>query len=196
MKRTMLLLVPALVLLLFGAASAEAPERTGVRYFTPLSPDGEIAADLQVDAEAEGECFAPSLASPGRPDAWRCSAGNRILEPCFGAPAGQDDAVRLACAGDPFGGEITMLTLSEELPASAEPATEALPWAVELGNSERCTLLTGATASLAGKRIDYGCEGGGVVAGGVNRSGPVWTVLYQAKGDAYLEQVPVERAWY
>jgi hypothetical protein len=30
-----------------------------------------------------GSCFTSSNASASRPDAWRCSSGNGILDPCY-----------------------------------------------------------------------------------------------------------------
>ena len=192
MKNLRKFIVALSALLLLAAAAARGGEATQVRFFTPAGMDGP-AAGLEVEAELEGSCFGPSLASPARPDAWRCSAGNDILDPCF---AGPGQAGPLLCAADPFGSEVKQLALAEELPAGREDGGGDLPWALELHNDGRCTMLTGATAALAGKRIDYGCADGGVIAGGVDRTGPVWTVLYRAGDAPFLEQVPVRRAWF
>lgn len=178
--------------LLLPAAAAQGGEATQVRFLTPAGTDGP-AAGLEVTAELEGSCFGPSLASPTRPDAWRCSAGNNILDPCFAGP-GQTGP--LLCAADPFSSQVKQLTLTEELPDERADGDSGLPWALELHNDARCTMLTGATAALAGKRIDYGCADGGAIAGGVDRTGTVWTVLYRAADAPFLEQVPVRRAWF
>lgn len=70
-----------------------------------------------------------------------------------------------------------------------------IPWAVELANGERCTLLTGATAVVADERINYGCESGGYVIGELDRSGPVWMASFLAN-DAYASDlVPVAVVW-
>ena len=70
-----------------------------------------------------------------------------------------------------------------------------IPWAIELANGDRCTLLTGATAVLADERINYGCESGGSVLGELDRSGPVWMAFYLAS-DAYASDlVPVAVVW-
>ena len=79
----------------------------------------------------------------------------------------------------------------------AETAIEPLdiPWAVELANGERCTLLTGATAVFAGQRLNYGCESGGYVIGELQRDGLVWMASFLAK-DAYASDlVPVAVVW-
>ncbi len=70
-----------------------------------------------------------------------------------------------------------------------------VPWAVELANGERCTFQTGATAVLAGERVNYECSGGGFILGEVDRDLEVWTVSYVANDAAVstLEEVTV--AW-
>ena len=90
--------------------------------------------------------------------------------------------------------------MAASVDASADMAEVAIhpldiPWALELANGERCTLLTGATAVLAGERINYGCEGGGMVLGEVNRDGPLWTVSYLAEGAFASDLVAVAVAW-
>jgi hypothetical protein len=45
-------------------------------------------------------------------------------------------------------------------------------------------------------RINYGCPGGGLVVGDLDRSQPVWRVFYQKEGAPSLEQVDVTVAWY
>ena len=70
-----------------------------------------------------------------------------------------------------------------------------IPWALELANGERCTLLTGATAVLAGQRLNYGCEGGGYVLGEVDQRRQVWTVSYLAADAFASELVPVSVVW-
>lgn len=84
--------------------------------------------------------------------------------------------------------------------APADVAAEAIdpreiPWALELANGTRCGLLTGATAVLAGQRINYGCEDGGFVLGEVDHALPMWTVTYLAEGASATDLVDVVTAW-
>ena len=88
----------------------------------------------------------------------------------------------------------------EPAPAPDERADDvidplAIPWALELATGSRCGLLTGATAVLAGQRINYGCDDGGVVIGEVDRSTPMWTVAYLADGASASDLVDVVTAW-
>ena len=117
----------------------------------------------------------------------------------------------LACAAAPWATDVVLFRLTEPLsrqkdgvPVDGEPAAPVdeadpdpweMPWALELANGERCTLLTGATVVLAGERLHYGCEGGGSVLGEVDRHGPVWVVSYLADGAVGTTLVDVTVAW-
>lgn len=179
------------------AAAQQFPAATTVRIFTPFNAGG-LVVGLDSTEELTGSCFTGSIATPERPDAWRCSSDNAILDPCFQDILG--DHTTLACAQEPFSADVILLTLTAALPepeASEEPAFSGLPWALELDNGQQCTLLTGATAPIAGLRINYGCSGGSLVAGPVDRSLPAWRVFYQtADRSLSLDQVHVATAWY
>lgn len=114
---------------------------------------------------------------------------------------GPDDARAPDQAPDGYGAAADPMAGMDESMAAPEDMAEAavhpldIPWALELANAERCTLLTGATAVLAGERINYGCEGGGMVFGEVNRDGPLWTVSYLAEDAFASDLVAVTVAW-
>lgn len=179
------------------AADPPQPARTEIKLFTPFGVKG-LADGLQISDKLSGKCFAGSAASPTRPDAWRCSAGNAILDPCYQRIMG--DEKQLACPVEgPWPQKVVLLTLTDALPNEPRkemPRESALPWAVELSNGKRCSLLTGATAPMAGMRINYGCPGGFQVVGDIDQSGPVWRVFFQAENAMALEQVDVAIAWY
>lgn len=191
------LLIIALAAVLTSAVAQDAPNATTIRVFTPVGAAG-LAGDLNSTHELSGSCFVTSVATSERPDAWRCSAGNAILDPCFQNFFGADD--ELVCAEAPFSTDVVRLKLTEPLPepsSNREPDFSGLPWALELENGAQCTLFTGATASLAGLRINYGCSDGGEVAGPVDRSLSAWRVFYRADdAGSSLDQVKVVTAWY
>jgi hypothetical protein len=92
-----------------------------------------------------------------------------------------------------------LLTLTQPLPSEPRKETsraEALPWAIELANGQRCTLFTGAMPPVAGMRINYGCPGGLQVVGDIDRSQPLWRVFFQGEKSIALEQVDVAVAWF
>jgi hypothetical protein len=183
-----------------GASSfaADAPcfSRTEVKLLTPFNA-GRLGSSLSVISQGSGTCFARSAATPARPDAWRCTISNAIQDPCFENVMG--NAKVLACAKAPWTADVTLLTLTAPLPensASNTPLAESLPWALELAGGQHCTLFTGATAPVAGMRINYGCPGGVVVVGEVDRSQPVWRVFVQREESISLCQTDVAVAWY
>src|SRR6201998_1469832 len=113
------------------AADPPQPPRTEIKLFTPFGVKG-LADGLQISEKVSGKCFATSAASPTRPDAWRCSTGNAILDPCYQRIMG--DEKQLACPMEsPWSQKVVLLTLSEPLPKESRketPRESALPWAV------------------------------------------------------------------
>lgn len=143
------------------ASAAEVPlPTTKVIVYYPLD-SGAKAVD--------GSCFTNSLAVPSR-DAWRCSvtgaggginlgnqanAAEQILDPCFDVGNG-----RVVCNPNPLTGQPGVLVkLTEPLPAPnlivEKPSN---PWLLELDDGSICTLATGATGVVDGKRINYLCS--------------------------------------
>ena len=184
------------------AAGAPAPQgirpaSTDVRIFSPMAGT-KLAPGLKATRPVSGQCFAASLASQGRSDAWRCTAGNAILDPCFET---QPPGGPLACAMSPWSSEVRLLSLAEPVPQSQanhgdQPLIARMPWALELADGSRCTFLTGATMAVAGMRLNYGCAGGASVIGDVHRGGPVWRVFERPAAGAIIREVDVLVAWY
>ena len=186
--------------------------RTDVRYVLPFGPDG-LKPGLTATATEEGICGFPSSAALDRPDAWDCiGAGDQVYDPCFENPfISPDEPGQVACLDSPFTTDVVVLTLTEPLQRQKEtpdPTMEAaqyaagvsldpwdLPWALELANGDRCTLLGGTLTVVAGQTAHYGCEDGGVVFGEVNHVRPLWTVNYLAEGDVASHLVDVVAAW-
>jgi hypothetical protein len=190
-------------------------ERTEIRYLLPFGPDG-LSAGLTASATVEGVCGFSSSAVLGRPDAWDCiSAESEIFDPCF-EPLMMDpeELGQLACVDAPFSTEVTLLTLTEPLvrqKEAADPGADPslgmgqeaddaialwdLPWALELANGDRCSLLHGTLTVMAGQTVHYGCVDGGMVLGETDHSQPVWTVSYLAEGEFASHLVDVAVAW-
>jgi len=187
--------IPLLLASLAFAADA-SPTRTQIKLLTPFS-FGRIANGLTATEKASGSCFSESAASASRPDAWRCMAGNAIMDPCFQNLMG--DPKVLACARDPWSNNVVSLTLTAPLPTDRRKEVDrstTLPWAIELSTGQHCALFTGATAPIAGMRINYGCPGGSNIVGDIDRSQPVWRVFAQGENSSVLEQVDIAVAWH
>jgi hypothetical protein len=192
--------ISILVLALQACASGvrPAPAETMVRLVTPFGPGRVLQRGVVVSERLEGRCFAASAATGARPDAWRCMAGNRILDPCFEGT--REGSTVLACVRSPWDGAVALLALSEPLPSTPrqdQAVPDGRPWALELADGSRCTFLTGATSAVAGLRVNYGCEGGTTwVVGDVDRRLPAWTVFVVTADGMVAEQRTVRNAWY
>ena len=188
------------VLLMTAAAFSQdhppAPSSTQIKLVTPFQSGG-IGIGVAVTSRGNGDCFARSAASSGRPDAWRCRIGNAILDPCLQNVMG--DSKTFACPDTPWTANVTLLTLTQPLPTTDNANTtlkDALPWALELATGQRCTLFTGATAPIAGMRINYGCPGGFIAVGDIDRSQPVWRIFVQGEKSYSLDLTGIAVAWY
>jgi hypothetical protein len=191
--------------------AAGSTARTDVRHVLPFTPDG-LNSGLTATATEEGVCGYSSSAALDRPDAWDCiGADGQIYDPCFENPfIPPDEPSEVACLESPFTTDVVVLTLTnplvreKEAPESGTSMAQAagatieswdLPWALELANGDRCTLLHGTLTVLAGQTVHYGCTDGGMVLGEVQHQDAIWTVSYLAAGEIASSLVPVVVAW-
>ncbi len=177
------------------AAAGSVPlTRTKVVVVKPFGPLG-LLDQYRVTANVRGSCFSGSLADQRRRNAFRCMAGNEILDPCFASPRVEHGF--LACFEAPWSTRVVGLHLTKPLPRHG-PITSRAPWGIQLASGKRCTFETGATGAVQGERINYGCVGGGVLVGTPSRSGRTWTILYQAgnTGTGPVERRAIAIAWY
>ena len=173
MRLTLALAAAALILV---AAAGSAAQTTRVTVYRPFT-NGKSSTGFTVVRTAKGQCFSGSVADPRR-DAWRCSIGNAITDPCF-----SDAAVPswVACPedGSPFGMRVVRLALSKALPKSLGnhgSAGQGNPWVIKLAGGMICTFLTGATFVFHGQRVNYGCDKKTFLAGSPTRSSATWTI--------------------
>lgn len=133
-----------------------------VNYVAPMSASTVVA----------GNCFSSSAAAT-RADAYRCSAGNRIYDPCFTIPS---NARAVICVPNPLDPS-SNVQLNLSAPISIPPFVPAQkhPWFLQLADGTVCNFFTGATAGIGGERINYGCSDGWDIVGEPT-TGTVWTV--------------------
>jgi hypothetical protein len=179
-----------------GAVSASAPApshtasaparavQTVVKVFTPFGPDGAAAAG--VASRRSGSCFTTSITVPTA-SAYRCFAGNEILDPCFAHAAASRT---LTCYAAPWS-RATELRLTHALP-SAHPLHITRPWAIELAGGTRCVAVTGTTQQFDGVVLGYQCAGG--TAGLRPATGPAVQAVYRT-ADAAVAEVTVTIEW-
>ena len=186
-------------------AAAEDVARTIPAYVFPYDSDG-LNAELTVTENVSGVCGSESLMATGRPDAWDClGENNQVYDPCFENPfapeASADAPGEVACMTSPFAREVVLLTLNAPLDRDKEaaPGTDAeswnLPWGLELAGGEQCLLLANIEVVLAGEAVHYECMDGGTILGVVDRSQPLWTVIYLADDEMVTTLADVAIAW-
>ena len=156
-----------LIFLMLAVAAIEAPASaqqinavTRVRIFTPFSPTG-LNSGLTVKERVNGSCMAGSLADASRVDAWRCSAGNQMYDPCFENSFGERGL--LACVQMPWTNSVTMLR-PDFTPARTPRTTKAIRaksfpgrWNWQTGSAACCSpgppALLRACASITSVRM-------------------------------------------
>jgi len=184
----------SLVLLSFLALGRSEPRPTEVILYVPPS---NLPA-----ASTPGECWTSSIAAFARADAWRCMGGDSIYDPCFGT-ALKD---RVLCDVNPVAGKSGFqLILTKPLPAAeSASATRAndSPWLIELEDGVWCSPFTGTNPEFQGQVAHWGCRGGSMLLGDLNRKTRNWTakriVVAQTKSGPVIRStatVGVTRVW-
>lgn len=180
-----------------AAANAHAmPSATKIRIYEPFGPNG-LLQGLRVAATVTGSCWMGSIASSRRPDAWRCSAGHRLYDPCFESPNRSQNF--LACVPSPWVRKVIRLRLTAPLPseyANKGRPPKGLPWAVRTSTRANCVLNTGATAVIAGMRVNYACSNGHWLVGAPNRRARPWTIFQVRGKSTALTQIRLRAAWW
>ncbi|NGN66723.1 hypothetical protein G5C51_22815, partial [Streptomyces sp. A7024] len=183
-----------------SSASRPATTAPGPTRVTQLTPWDEIgakpAAGIEITGRAYGSCGGGSLTLSGRPDAWRCNADDgQILDPCFtGGPMDAQHHDVLCMADSPK--KMLRFELAQQLPDPDEYGNSPAPgeytgaYRIKLANGQTCGYMGGATTTVGGKRLNFGCPQG-YAYGDPDTGGPVWTIAYKAKGAASLKQVGI-----
>jgi hypothetical protein len=153
------------------------------------------------------DCWTGSL-STLRADAFRCSLGDIIHDPCLLST----EEMILACPDDPRDESTTIFAQwgGEEDPADVRgPTGEESPWflVVDAPGKPLCHLVTGATGMLpGGRRADFACSGGidWCASPEPTASGDLVVYCYPGVGPDWTEEemlaveitYTVSEAWY
>ncbi|HEY1478475.1 MAG TPA: hypothetical protein VGF46_00505, partial [Gaiellales bacterium] len=159
------------------AAAGLLPAQTTLVHFRAFDASGKVVG-LQVGATVHGNCFFGSIGLP-RPDAWRCTVGNEIYDPCLESPKGP--AAPLICVSGKRG---IPLRVQVPLPVKLgnRPEAHFFAWRLVLSNGDVCQRFTGTAAGIVqGQGLVYGCASGGITTE-PSSARPLWTVRYLAKG--------------
>ncbi len=151
------------------------PPTTLIKY-VPSQPSASIKV-------VNGSCWTNSIAAPFRADAWRCTVGNNISDPCFQIP----NSANLLCNINPTVTNATssfVLKLTKPLPKPQIPqglAPKDWAWLIQLSDGTLCTPFTGTLPAIAGDHsANYSCAPGPLgdnllIFDDLDTSRPVWT---------------------
>ncbi|GHK01233.1 hypothetical protein SY2F82_30300 [Streptomyces sp. Y2F8-2] len=162
-----------------------------VAHHATWSPGGTPATGITITDRASGSCFGPAE-STMRTDAWRCTVGDRILDACFSPDSNLSDTIALCQDGAPD--RMVELSVPEGFPGNNDHMAggpDIEPTIFVLANGARCSFAGGGTATLAGQRLNYGCDNGGYHYGYPNKTAAVWTISYAAPGSGASVSTPI-----
>jgi hypothetical protein len=163
-----------------AAASGAPTPAAQAKVFVPVS--------TSLGRTEHGTCWTSSITVRSSA-AYRCLAGNAILDPCFAATR---SAHVVTCYTDPWSPG-TRVVLAAALPKPA-PLPVTHPWALELANGKRCVAATGVVNRIAGVALLYQCEHGGAAGLPVSHAGHT-DVRYVAPGTRTAVAVAVTVTW-
>ncbi|OIJ69784.1 serine/threonine-protein kinase [Streptomyces mangrovisoli] len=169
-----------------GTPSASVRAATEVNTFTPWT-FGEPADDISVVRTESGSCFAAS-SSATRVDAYRCTVGDDIKDPCFSPPNDLSPAVLCPYSG-PIG-KVLKIRLTEPLPDALLGDEEPYPFKIVLADGQVCDSYQGSGIAIAGETMSFGCPDGDLF-GAPHSAGPTWTMNYRPKGASSFRPVDI-----
>jgi hypothetical protein len=151
-KLTVLSLALALSIGALVATGAQATGHTVATVYEAFSYHGVPEPAV---TNASGSCFTSSNVTR-RDDAWRCTVGNTLYDPCFSSSL----AFGIVVCPIPWQGSGTEIHLTKPLPKSSShtiPSLSLQPWAVETVSGTFCLLSSGASSVVHGQRLNYFC---------------------------------------
>jgi eukaryotic-like serine/threonine-protein kinase len=175
-----------------STATTPVAKPTSAQIFSAVNSGGGLAA--AVTRHANGSCFTSSNVI-ARSDAWRCSVGNELYDPCFTV-----NQTQVLCPNDgPWANRGILVNVPGGLTNSTgvkDQGTSGLPWAIQLADGSRCLPIGGASNVIANQRLNFDCTGGLGLYGNVQRSGEVWMIYAGAPHSAQITLRPIAIAWF
>jgi len=172
-----------------NSANTQNITETKVIHYVPTMP---LPNGIEVKS---GSCWCTSLTAP-RKDAWRCMVGSEIFDPCFSIEGGK----YVVYQGYPTTDTPDFLIkLTKPLPKpELSPGEKNYGWIIELANGTLTSFMTGATALVDGKRVNYDFSEADseetVAIVGELRPGKVWTAEKVTLGRK--EPGPNDDGWF
>ena len=185
-------LTVVMIFSLLGSLSLNAAD-TELKHYRPFGEDNPLVP-LIIKEKHSGQCWQQSQKIK-REDAWRCSADDKIYDPCFVKQYGlHQEAI---CPESPWVGASIQLDLPQAVDNTGHSPLDlsrTYPWAVLLTSGIKCQALDegGLFDNLP---IHYQCDNQTVLFGHLQRCKMPWTIL-QRGGEGTVETVAIEKAWF
>jgi hypothetical protein len=148
---------------------------------------------INVTSTVNGSCFTGSNETV-RNDAWRCTTGNFIHDPCFSSSKA---AGIVLCPAHPWSRSGIEIKLTKALPTAfghkQAPSTKGTPWAMRTTSGLRCVLQGMGPFVSKSVFADYACSGTWLW-NQPNRKQQPWTIKAGAKTPT--QTVQVKTAWF
>jgi hypothetical protein len=154
---------------------------------------------MRITRTVRGSCFSTSDATL-RDDAYRCTSGNELFDPCLAPPPSVRAGQVVVCPTDPFRNTGIEIRLTKRLPHNGgpTPSDRGVPFAIRLTNGCEAMLDTGATAAIGRIRANYYCPRTHQwLWGAPSRRDRLWTI-YSAPLNAkrLTRRVSIAEAWF
>jgi len=176
-------------------ASSSGTTTTRVSYVRPVDSHGRLVARDRVSRQFKhAQC---NFGSEATGDAYRCFAGNFVLDPCWVTNVKSS----VDCATSPWSRKVARLHVTKGYDNTGFDQRHPFdPWAVKLVTGKRCVWLQGATGAVHGKRISYSCGGRNYLIGNVHKHPQPWRIqTARSTGGGHFTAGPwvkIARAWY
>jgi hypothetical protein len=175
---------------------ASKPAPTTVVHISPVNRKGDLLPGYSISHDRSGAKCESGSEETG--DAYRCFAGNRFYDPCWVASG----RTQVICLPAPWSFTAVRLEVTKGYDnAGRSTKTASIPWGVQLTDGVQCALLSGATSTVKGKRVNYACAHVKyVLIGNVDKVHKVWSVR-KAKPAGHgnfkeAGRVDLSRAWF
>ena len=186
-------------------SSSDSATPTETLVFEPYTSAG-LNSDLTTSKTVLGSCAQASGIDVSRPDAWSCSVGDKVYDPCFANPAGSQlaclDLPPVSSASLSAASMMSVVIVNPAIPLDSTVANplglQATPFLLELTDGQFC-VPEPADKRFAGTEI-FGYCSFGYWMRPADISKPLWTVpVLERTATASVTQIVmigIRRLWY
>jgi hypothetical protein len=158
-----------------GASGAVASSiaRTATLHVAPVGHRGHLRSGYRVVDRVGGASCIYGSEPVGH--AYRCFGGDSgVYDPCWVQNTRKPNVL---CLGTPWLHRVVQLHVTRGFNDSAGTIGSRFgPWAMRTVSDHRCYFSQGATGTVNGFRLNYGCGGKITLVGDVDKSQPVWRI--------------------